>query len=375
MTVTLPVRTPTPVDADRRDIVLAASVTLRLIGAGPADRAAVEAQFGPSRPSADGPADLTIRYVEQLDVGHPFTYVGPGEAGYGPDGFVVLRGRFRRQVRVLLPLADLGRPCEVVCEHGVGRVPHLVALVNLAVLANGGVALHASAFELDGTAAIATGWSKGGKSEALLAFCQRGSRYVADEWVHLHADGRASGIHEPVRVWDWYLDQSPGARERVDAGDRRRLAALRLASGAATVGRGSARLRTAIDRHRFVDAPVEVVAPHGRVDEPLPVGRTYLMSSTPGPDTTLRLVSGTEVADRMAASLAYERAPLRDLVDAFRYALPSEAVADLDAVSGLERERLRRLLGDVPTAEVRHPYPASLDALHEAMASDPEHWR
>ncbi|CAN5431427.1 hypothetical protein BH10ACT1_BH10ACT1_22580 [soil metagenome] len=357
------------------DVHLAGLATIRLVGHTPGDLAAVEAQFGTSVGAGTRPADITIRYVERLDGTGPLTYLGPGEAGFTDDGFVVLAGRFRRPVRVRLPFADLGGPCEVVCEHGVGRVPHLVALVNLAVLANGGLALHSSGFELDGTVTIATGWSKGGKSEALAAFCERGARYVGDEWLHLHPDHRVSGIEEPIRVWDWYLDQLPATRARLSSADRRRLAVLKLAARAVDATGRSARASSALRRQRFVDAPADVVATHGRTTEPLPIGRVFLMSSSEQRWATVRPIEGREVADRMAASLAFERAPLLAAVDAFRFAFPAVVTGALDAVPAIERERLHTFLDGVPAAEVVHPYPADLDDLHEAMASDVEEWR
>ena len=67
-----------------------------------------------------------------------------------------------------LPLERAGDRCEIVCERGLSAVPHLVAIVNLTALAHGVLPLHASAFSWNGTGILATGWAKGGKTEALL---------------------------------------------------------------------------------------------------------------------------------------------------------------------------------------------------------------
>ncbi len=356
------------------DLVVPGLATLRLVGHGRAERRAAEAQFGPAVPAGSGPADVTVRYVERLERTGVLRFLGPGEAGFSDDGFVVLQGRFRRAVQVRLPLADLGGPCEVVCEHGVGRVPHLVALVNLAVLANGGLALHAAGFELDGTATLATGWSKGGKTEALLAFCQRGARFVADEWAHIRPDGRVSGLHEPVRVWDWQLDQLPSVRQTLDGADRARLGALRSADRAARASRRSARVRTVVGRQRFVDLRPEQVAPFGRVDGPVPLGTVFLVTSAQVPATELRPVTGREVASRMAGSLAHERAPLLGLVDAFRYAFPAAVPHALHELLALEPERLHQRLDHVEAAEVLHPYPVDLDELADVLSTPKERW-
>ncbi len=364
--VTAPSASPTT--ETQVDVVLPGLARIRLIDAQPKDRAAVEAQFGTAAPADPGPADITIRYVERLPVRGTLRYLGPHEAGFDDDGFLVLTGRFRRPVKVSLPMADLGSRCEVVCEHGVGRVPHLVALVNLAILANGGLALHASGFEVDGKATVATGWSKGGKTEALLAACDRGARYLGDEWLHLHADGMVSGIHEPLRVWDWHLDQLPGVRNRLDRRDRTRLRALSLAD-ASVRRRGSSRVGTAIARQRFIDLPASLIAPAGRVEGTLPLGPVFLMTSAAQTTTTVLPITGREVADRMAASLAFERAPLSAMATTFRYAFPGAVAHAFDAVPDIERHRIHTLLDAAPAAEVVHPYPVDLHELADAMAT------
>ncbi|WP_426573891.1 hypothetical protein [Aquihabitans sp. McL0605] len=367
---------PAPDEAIDVDIRVAGLVTLRLLGVRPGDRSAVERQYGTGRAIGSGPADVTIRYCD--DVGgrdQVLRYLGPGASGFTEDGFVILRGRFRRPVRVVFPGADLGGPCELRCEHGVGRVPHLVALVNLAVLNRGGVALHASAFERDGTATMATGWSKGGKTEALLAACDSGATYVSDEWTHIRPDRTVSGTWEPVRAWDWQLEQLPWLRERLTRGERTRLAALRLAERTARTVRATPRITTAIARNRFVDVVPETVAGRPIPSRPVPLGQVLLMTATDRPLTWSRPLSSREVADRMAASLAFERGPLAEAVAAYRFAFPKASVDAFDAVPEIERERLRSLLAGIPAAEVLHPYPVDLHQLADTIALSREDHR
>ncbi len=363
-----------PHDCDRAvDIDVGGLVTIRLVGATATDRSAVERQFGRARPITDRSPHLEIRYVERIDDDAPLRYLGPGEQGFTTDHFYVLRGRFRRPVRVRLPLGD-GSPAVITCEHGVGRVPHLVALVNLAVLRAGGVALHASAFAIDGRALVATGWSKGGKTEALLAATRVGARYVADEWAHLHPGGTVTGIREPVRLWDWHLDQLPDLRSALPSTDRRRLAALRYAHRlAGTIG-ASHRWSTAIDRHRHVDAPPELIDGGHPAREPVPVAGVILMTSAEQPSCSLHALGTDEVADRMAASLAYERLALCGLLAAHRYAFPGTATTSVDELESLERERLRRLWSSIPAVEVRHPHHVDLRELGSALLRVNEGW-
>lgn len=67
-------------------------------------------------------------------------------------------------------------------------MPLLIALVNATALSKGVLPLHASAVTFEGTGPLVAGWSKGGKTEALLSFMRRGALYVGDEWVYLSAD-------------------------------------------------------------------------------------------------------------------------------------------------------------------------------------------
>ena len=64
-----------------------------------------------------------------------------------------------------------------------------MAILNFTLLSKDCVPLHASAFTHQGKGILLTGWSKGGKTEALLAFAQHGARYVGDEWIILSGDG------------------------------------------------------------------------------------------------------------------------------------------------------------------------------------------
>lgn len=362
--------------SQRVDIRVGELVTVRLVGAGAADRSAVERQFGVGGPATQHPADITVHYRDEVGrTPDTLRYVGPGAAGFTRDDLVLLRGRFRKPVRMRFPAEQLGGAIELCCEHGVGRVPHLVALVNLAVLRRGGLALHASAFEQHGAATVATGWAKGGKTEALLAACDGGAPYVADEWTYLAPDGTATGSWEPVRVWDWQLAQLPWLRQRVGAASRARLAALGAAEQLAERGRSSTRATTAIGRTRHVDLPPETVARNGRRTVPTPVGRVLLMTSTDAPRTWVQPLSGREVADRMAASLAYERLPLAEVVAAHRYAFPHADTSGFDQAYELERTRLHELLDHLPAAEVLHPHPVDLAELGAAIAVAAEELR
>src|SRR5829696_5035803 len=224
---------PRPPDPSVVEFDLHGLVGIRLVGARPADEAGVRRQLGLAPTTLGREPDLVVRFVDRIPVRGDVRLLGLDDAAFTDDAFLVLRGRHKRRVRVRIPLEDLGERCELVCEHGAGSVPLLVAAVNTRALAAGALPLHASAFIHEGTGAVVTGWTKGGKTEALLAFAARGARYVADEWTYVLPPGeRVVGIPEPIRLWDWHLRQLPEYAAVLPPRERRRLRALRAFAAA-----------------------------------------------------------------------------------------------------------------------------------------------
>ena len=362
---------------------------VRLIGAGARETAAVDRQLGPSRRelrahAAEGPGsgepDITVRFVDRLELSGPLRLIGLEDAAYTDDAFLVLRSKHKAQARVVYDVATLGGPTEIVCERGLPAVPLLVATINLTVLAGGTLPLHASAFEVGGRGVVTTGWSKGGKTEAMLTFVTRGARFIGDEWVYVTGDGtRLYGLPEPIRLWDWHLAQLPQLAAAAGSGTSARLRALRKAAdaGAAvarrTNGRGPAgglalRASSLIRGQLHVDAAPErlfgadALALSGSFD------RLFLVTSAQHDETVAEPIDPAEVAARMAASLRHERAPLIALYEKFRFAFPSARNEILETAAERERELLGRVFDGKPAWEVRHPYPLQFAELHSAMA-------
>ena len=360
-----------PIDYDLHGIV-----AVRLLGAGPAEERLVTRQLGPIRAALEREPDLVIRFVDRLDLAGPLRLLGVDDVGFTADAFLVLRGKQKTRARVLIPVERIGGRCEIVCERGLAAVPHLVAIVNLTALAKGALPLHASAFLWNGTGVLATGWAKGGKTEALLAFLTEGASYVGDEWVYLQGDGsRMFGIPEPIRVWDWQLRDVPWLAARLPRAARARLAGLRAAAGAAgriAAGSGGAarlarRLRPLIDHQRWIQIPPrEVFGAERCVREAAP-RKLFFVASHDSDDVVVRAVDPEQVARRMVFSLGEERADLLSCYRKFRFAFPEATNPLLEGCEAREREMLIRALGELDAYEVLHPYPVSIPALYEAM--------
>jgi hypothetical protein len=360
-----------PVDYDLHGIV-----GVRLQGAGPAEERLVTRQLGPIRSPLEREPDLVIRFVDRLDLDGPLRLLGVDDVGFTADAFLVLRGKRKTRARVRIPVERIGGRCEIVCERGLAAVPHLVAIVNLTALAKGALPLHASAFLWNGTGVLATGWAKGGKTEALLAFLSEGASYVGVEWVYLSGDGgRMFGIPEPIRVWDWQLRDVPWLVDRLPRVERARLAGLRAASGAAerlAAGSGRSaglarRLRPLVDHQRWVQLPPREVFGAERCVREASPRKLFFVASHESDAVVVRAVDPAEVARRMVFSLGEERADLLSCYRKFRFAFPDATNPLLEGCEATERGMLLRALGGMEAYEVLHPYPVSIPALYDAM--------
>ena len=296
------------------------------------------------------------------------------DAGWADDGFYILRSRKQPAV-VRLPIDRIGAPCEIVCERGLPAVPYLIAILNLAVLVNGGLPLHAGAFELDGRGVLVTGWSKGGKTELLMAATQAGARYIGDEWVYLTATGEMHGIPEPVRLWDWHLAQLPAVRARLGRADRLKLRTLPVAGRIdssmpgpirrSLPGRILHRAIPIVDGQRHVDLPPErLFGPLGPLSGSLDHILFVVAGSEPGISVTP--IDPAEVARRMVFSLLHERLDLATIYLQARFAFPDLANPHLDDLERVQRERLTAFLAGRPAHRIDHPYPVDLGAFLDA---------
>lgn len=339
----------------------------------------VERQLGPLRADPDGDADIVIEFVDALETG-TLRYLGRNEWAHDDDGLVVLRGRRKSSIRARLPLDAIGHDCRIVVERGADAVPFLIPIVNLVVLAHGGLPLHAAAFELDGVGVLVTGWSKGGKTESLLAALDHGARYVGDEWVYLSDGGaRAVGVPEPIRVWDWYRPQLSRIEPDVGRSDALRSGVLRAAVALSRAGesprlprsanRWARRVGHLVDTQRHVDLPVASVT--SDADASPEAMAVHAVVHTVGVDRDayrFEPADAADVAARMAGSLAFERLPLMALYHAFRYAFPERRSDLIERAHELETERLAQFLVGRPCWESSHPYPPDLARLWASMS-------
>lgn len=357
-------------------------LTMALVDATSVDVEAVRRQLGPLPGLTPvGEADLTIRFVDAPIVHGPLRAIGR-DAAASDDAFIVLRGRRQTDVWLQVPVERIGRlPLELVAQRGIRSVPYLLSVVLLSALAKGSIPVHASAFLAEGRGTLVTGWAKGGKTEALLAFAEHGAVYVGDEWVLVSADGTTmTGIHESMRLWDWQLAMVPRIGRRIGTARRIRLGSAAVSArsmrgvaglpvvGPSAAGDAARRLAAMLDRQRSLQVPPTRVF-DGRVAAgAVPLDHVVLIGSSSEPGVTVTSIDGAALAAQTATTVVHELADLVALDLAHRSVFPDRRNPVLDDLEAILIKSLETAVSGHACHEVRHPYPPDIESLYQPMA-------
>lgn len=345
-------------------------VGVALHGAREEDAAIVDRQLGPIRGPLPAAPRIEIVFSDRLPVG-AMSLLGVRQVGFDEDRFYVLRSSHKVPSRVAIDLGGLaaGGGTTIHVERGAPAIPLLVPILNLIALGAGALPLHAAAIRYRGVGLLITGWSKGGKTETLLAFMRHGAEYIGDEWVYLTDDGRMHGIPEPIRIWEWHLNQLSNLRARIPLGQRGRLRAVSLVRR----GMRAVPLRPARRFGSFLSGQLHVDVPPDRLFESVAQRSAALdaicfVGSTEAAQVTLAPIEPGEISARMVHSLAYERSELLATYLQHRYAFPDRRSALVEGASALEGERLAARLAGRRAFSLEHPYPVEIDALFRTLA-------
>jgi hypothetical protein len=343
------------------DLPLAGSLRLRLVDADERHIRAACWQLGAATTTADGEADLTIAYVDRLPSAD-LRLLGT-DAGWTNYAFVVRRGRGL----ATMPLDEVGASgMAITCERSIGLPPQLVPMINVTLLARGVLQLHASAVTFEGRGIAFAGWSKGGKTEALLAMLELGAEGVADEWLAIEpATRQMRTIPEPIRLEAAHLAQLPHRRAGIGRGRRGRIAVAggtrRLLDAFGAV-RWTHRLVGPVESQRHVDLAAERVAP-GISSRVAQLDEVVLVMAGEDPQITVGEVDREVLVERMVAAHMHHRQGLMALYRTFRFAFPERASVVLDTLEDRERSLLERALPPGPSRSVTHPHPVPIQAL------------
>jgi len=356
-------------------------VGIRLIDAGPGDLAAVKRQLGPIQSVLTRDPDIVIRFVDHMQLGSSVRYIGVEDAGFTEDAFLILRGKYQTSIKVQIPFDQIGsHQCEIVCESGLPAVPLLIAIINLTALSKGVLPLHASALLYNGKGVLITGWSKGGKTETLLAFAANGANYVGDEWIYLSPDGaHMYGIPEPTRIWYWHLQEMPLYKAMVKRRDLRRLQALnlfaklleRLESSPlkrrANYLQALKRLTALVQRQLYVQLPPEKLFGQKAEKTDVRPEKIFFVVSHDQPDVKVQPIDSQELAERMVFSLLEEHMEFLSYYFKYRFAFPECSNPLIDQAEEIQRRLMLRAVANKEAYAIYHPYPFSIPSLFDTL--------
>ncbi len=353
-------------------------VGVRLIDPSEGDARAVSGQLGALNQPLDREPDLIIRFVRDLPTPR-LGLIGKDQFGFTEDAFYVLRTR-KAASKVRLDFNGFGSGLEIVCQTGLRAVPLLMTLVGLLAIRKGCAPLHASAFRYRGKGILVTGWAKGGKTEALLAFTSNGAEYVGDEMILLSGDGEGMfGVPEKVRLWDWHLRELPELQKLVPTRKKIIFNLIRGFDRLHSIGARNRLLRKAWPFQAASDAlpafrrQLNLTLPPASVFGESPSGfsgtpdKVFLMMSHEGADISIESADPAEIAEKMIFSNRFEQIPFLEHYLAFKFAFPQGGNGLPDRLEEAQSAVLCRALRHKEAYVVRHPYPCSLDALYRAM--------
>lgn len=352
-------------------------VGVRVLDADPSDLQIVSRDVGVSGSLEGHDPDVIVCFVDELSP-PPLTLIDGGTTAYAWDGVYFLDAPGGAPVAHVKQGEGWGQAL-IVCRRGARSVPTLATCVDLVALSKGWVGLHASAWVIGGCGILAAGWPGSGKTGALLAACDHGARPIGDERILLASSGATmAGVGRPIVGHDWHLPQlspptiggHPVRRAMAKATPTLTSLADRLGNRlgpgrpARAARKAVARLRRALD----VEVSQARLSPGGGAPSVARPDALILLETHRDGVIVTRRIDPVTAAERLASQVEAELLPALRTQLAFEYALEG------DGWSGIRRApaRAARLLAsatrNVPCFIVRHPYPCSLDRLHEAIS-------
>lgn len=352
-------------------------VGIRLLNPTESDAAAVDKQLGPMRAVLSREPDIVIRFERHLLL-PDLRYLGL-YTGFTDNGYYILKSS-KAPAKVRIPFDEIGCDrCEIVCESGLRSVPLLIAILNVTLLKKECVPLHASAFVYEGHGILVTGWSKGGKTEAMLSFTHHGAEYIGDEWVILSGDGEQMyGLPEPVTVWDWHMEYLPECRTKVSANKSRIIKGVRFLERIHNATQRSFLKKSfaikmlkealpALKRQMNVNIPPQKLFGSRMNGLMAKCERVFFIMSHVSADITIEPDEASQIAERMISSIEYEQLPIKEHYLSYKFAFPNLINPFLEQARERQYQLLSSALAGKDAYFVRHPYPVSLPELYEKM--------
>lgn len=359
------------------DFDLHGIVGIRFISPSSSDVKHILKQLFPFESDLKRDPDITVTFKENWELGE-INYLGLDNAAFNENGFYILSNG-RVPLKVKIPFEQIGNKCEIICERGIVGVPLLNYIINLTFLKNNFLPIHASAFSYNKSNSMIIGWSKGGKTEALLSFIKNGAEYIGDETVFLSANGKEIfGVPVPVSIWEWQFKEIPELIPQLSMHQKimfngihfyefiynllkrlglKNTVPLKLLEDALPSLRNQLSIRVSPDK-LF----------KGKVSwEKHSIDRVILAVSHSSDEISLTESNKEDIVSRMISSNLYEFESFFSYYTKFKFAFPGVKNDFLENIPRLYKELIPRALAGVKSYRLVHPYPVSFKKLFDVM--------
>lgn len=351
-------------------------IGIRLINATKSDSKVVANQLDQEKTDLDRDPDIIISFRENFR-SNSLKYIGLDYAAFDDDGFYVFDNS-REKLKIRVPFEKIGQKIELECESGVESIPILGALINFAFLAKNYVPLHASAFVYNGAGNLVTGWTKGGKTEALLSFANHNAQYVGDEWVVISKTGESMfGLPVHLCIWDWQFKYIPNLLPKMTM-ERKLLFKLIyfLETSSKLFNHGVFkniffikwinRVLPPFKRQLNVRTPPENIFRNG-ICRNSSFDNLFLMMSREETKISIEPWDAIDIAARMIRSNYFEQKGFWEYYEAFKFAFPKLQNNFLENAGMLQEDQLESAFKNKNAYLVLHPYPVNFEELFDEM--------
>jgi len=354
-------------------------VGIRVVNATQRALKAIQRQIGRLPTNIHRLPDIEIIFTDKIKPVGELFYIGLNFAGYDSGGNFYIINNDEAHSKMAINFDQIDETLTVICEREITSIPLLNHLINFNFLKKGYVPLHASAFKYENNGILVAGWTKGGKTESLLAFLKNGAQYVGDEWVMISENGdKMYGIPYPICVWDWQLPYIKNLIPGINFQKKMTFKAIYFFDWSSRniinrifpnsflsnlskqlVQKFNKQLHVRIDPIRLLQGEQSNVG--------CKIDKIFFLMSHDNKEIVIERIDPLEIAMKMSYSNIDEQSPFFEYYNAFRFAYPDRENLFFDNIFETQTSMLHHALRNKESYVVRHPYPVNLDELFQVM--------
>jgi len=315
----------------------------------------------------DQPADVTVRFVEQLETGADM-YIGPIAAKRGNEFLYI----DKYHNRAIVPIGDFphNHPIEILAERTI--IPALFyeiilrMVIRYRLLLHDITFIHASGIAVDGEGIVFPAWGGTGKTNMVIQFLRDGASYLGDDLVLGDSNGMLYAFPESISMFDYNFKTFPEYKKMLGT-KKQALFLLKQTmewmNGVATKTLSQeslfratiARMATLSKSFTTVSMSCSKLSPSCKVAPSIPLTKAVLLTKADILKPEVIEESPDALAVRMAACLDFEHLFHMHYVDAFSFAFPDRSSGELRHIHEKEQEILAKTFSRASVYHLRIP--------------------